>query len=97
MAAIIEIEDLKKLLKKAMEKYTINNTCMVDILEWATCETDLLDIKLKATKKKARFLEDSIGEERLIVGDLRNKLTMGKVKTRAIEGKIKKVGGQNYP
>lgn len=50
---------------------------------------DLLNIKLKATERKARFLQDSIGEEKLTVGDLKNKLTLSKAKTRAAEGRFK--------
>lgn len=62
-----------------------------DIQEWATHETNLLNIKLQATKKKVKFLEDSIGKERFTAVDLNNKLTLNEAKTRAAKGKVKRM------
>lgn len=52
---------------------------------------NLLNITFQAIKKEIKFLEDLISEERLIVGDLNNKLTLSEAKTQAVEGKIKKM------
>lgn len=52
-------------------------------------KTNLLNVKLQATEKKVKFLNDLIGEGKLIIGDLNNKLTLRKAKTQAAKGKVK--------